>query len=67
MVVYASNREGDSLMVMFPHEEKLGISELETYYKSFIEMSVPRGILIIKNDLTSHAKKVYLIYVGFGK
>ena len=57
-MVYASNRDGDSIMVMFPNEEKLGISELENYYKSFIDISVPRGILVIKNDLTSHAKKV---------
>jgi hypothetical protein len=45
-------------MVMFPNEDKLGISELENYYKSFVEISVPRGILVIKNELTSHAKKV---------
>jgi hypothetical protein len=58
IVVYADNREGDSMMVMFPSEEKLGISELENHYKKFVEYSVPRGILVIKNDLTSHAKKV---------
>ena len=45
-------------MVMFPNEEKLGISELENYYKNFVEFSVPKGILVIKNELTSHAKKV---------
>jgi len=57
-VVWASNREQESIIVMFPGEEKLGISELENYYKKFIESSVPKGILVIKNDLTSHAKKV---------
>jgi len=54
-------------MVMFPNEEKLGISELETYYKSVMEMSVPRAILVIKNDLTSHAKKVLFFISGFRK
>jgi hypothetical protein len=58
IVVWASNREQDSIIVMFPSEEKLGISELENYYKKFIESSVPKGILVIKHDLTSHAKKV---------
>ena len=61
IVVYASNREGDRIMVMFPSEEKLGISELENYYKNFIEFSVPKGILVVKNDLTSFARKVHLL------
>jgi hypothetical protein len=67
IVVYASNREGDRIMVMFPSEEKLGISELENYYKNFIEFSVPKGILVIKNDLTSFARKVTLIQLGSRK
>jgi len=50
-------------MVMFPNEEKLGISELENYYKNFVEFSVPKGILVIKNELTSHAKKVLYITI----
>ena len=55
-------------MVMFPNEEKLGISELENYYKNFVEFSVPKGILVIKNELTSHAKKVlYIINKGIRK
>lgn len=62
IVVWASNRDQDSIIVMFPSEEKLGISELENYYKKFIESSVPRGILVIKNDLTSHAKKVCILF-----
>ena len=45
---------------MFPHEEKLGVSELENYYKNFLEFSVPKGILVIKNYLTTHAKNVFL-------
>ena len=63
IVVYASNRDGDRIMVMFPNEEKLGISELENYYKNFVEFSVPKGILVIKNELTSHAKKVLYIII----
>ena len=47
-------------MVMFPDDEKLGISELENLYKNFIDLEIPKGILIIKNDLTSHARKVYI-------
>ena len=50
-------------MVMFPNEEKLGISELENYYKNFVEFSVPKGILVIKKELTSHAKKVLYITI----
>ena len=54
-------------MVMFPDDEKLGISELENLYKNFIDLEIPKGILIIKNDLTSHARKVYIFLFGIRK
>lgn len=45
------------MFVMFPDEEKISVGDLEKYAKTMVNNDVPRGIIVIKGEITKKAKE----------
>ncbi|GFQ02418.1 DNA-directed RNA polymerases ii and iv subunit 5a [Phtheirospermum japonicum] len=47
----------DQIYVIFPEEQKVGVSDIRTYIKRMHEEGVHRAILVVQQNLTSGARK----------
>jgi hypothetical protein len=53
-----SNKDGDKIFIMFPNEEKIALTEIESFSRRMMENQVYRGIMIIRGEISKFALKV---------